>query len=81
MRGGIQVIVKTLTGRRYEVDVDESDSVQEVKNKIEQKETIPVDQQRLIHEGKLMEENRKISEFYSNADITIYLVSRLRGNK
>eukprot|EP00291_Cryptomonas_curvata_P010522 CAMPEP_0172177238 /NCGR_PEP_ID=MMETSP1050-20130122/15319_1 /TAXON_ID=233186 /ORGANISM="Cryptomonas curvata, Strain CCAP979/52" /LENGTH=77 /DNA_ID=CAMNT_0012849723 /DNA_START=128 /DNA_END=361 /DNA_ORIENTATION=- len=75
----MQIKVKTLTGKEIEFDIEPTDTVKRIKERVEEKEGIPPQQQRLIFGGKQMHDDKTASDYNLEGGSTLHLVLALRG--
>lgn len=75
----MQIFIKTLTGRTITIIVEPTDTVRNVKEKIKDKDAVPVNEQRLLYAGKELKDEDKLLEYNIQMESTIHLVLRLPG--
>ena len=79
LRGGTMIKVKTLTGKEIEIDIEPTDTIDRIKERVEEKEGIPPVQQRLTFDGKQMAGDKTAQEYKGKGGYVLHLMLSLRG--
>jgi ubiquitin len=75
----MRLFIKTLTGRTIELEAESTDTVESLRQKIQDKTQVSDDQKRLICAGKVLEDGRTLEDYNIQTDATVHMVLRLRG--
>jgi large subunit ribosomal protein L40e len=78
-QGSMQVLIKTMTGKIFAIDTEASESIGELKSRVAEVEKIPIEQQRLIFNGRQLDDDRTLSDYDIQRGAQINLCLRLRG--
>ncbi|KQJ89932.1 hypothetical protein BRADI_4g28550v3 [Brachypodium distachyon] len=81
LRGGTTIKIKTLTGKEIAIDIEPTDTIDRIKERIEEKEGIPPVQQRLIFGGKQIADDKTAMDYNIKAGDVLHLVLALRGGR
>lgn len=77
---GMQIYVKSLTGKTTTLDVESTDMIEEVKQKIRVKDGIAEADQRLIYGGQQLEDSRTLADYSVQKESVLHLVLKTRGS-
>ncbi len=74
----MQIFIKSLNGKTHTVEVESTDTIATLKQKIQDKEGINAGEQRLVFAGKNLEDNKTVADYNIQSEQTLHLILRLR---
>ena len=74
----MQIFVKNLAGKYITLEVEPTDRIEDIREKIQEKENIPLDQQKLVFDGKTLEDGNTLQDYSIQKDATLILTLNLR---
>ena len=75
---GMPVLIEASAGSPFAVNIETTDTIGKLKEKIQEHQGIPPDQQRLIFQGKQLEDDFQVAYYNLQKNSIIYLVVRHR---
>ena len=74
-----QLIIKSMMGKHYVIEIDLDLKLDDLKQKIQETTSVPIDTQWLCFSGKPMNENKALKEYGLISDSTIHVIARMPG--
>ena len=77
MSGNNQIFIETLTGKKFSLDVKPSETIKNIKAKIQDREGIPAEKQKLVFAGRILEDNTTLADYNIEMESIVYLIIKV----